>query len=87
MKDLRVAVIVAGKGVDQSSDYNDIIKICATRGDCYLVPLTDYFQAQNDEEIPNGVFTFLLDIEKDIDLTGTNIDGIHKNIVSTKFLN
>ena len=86
MKDLRVAVIPvnSGNGIDQSSDFAAIYKACMTRGDCFMLPLTDYFQKNNDEELPVH-WSFLLDIEKRIDLTGTNIDGIHQKLIPSNF--
>ena len=79
MKNLRVAMIPinSANGIDQSCDYNKIMKAIATRSDCKAIPLTDYFQMQNDEELPEH-WSFLLDTEKHIDLTGTNIKGIHQ---------
>jgi len=86
MKDLRVAVIPvdSSNGIDQSSDFNAIFKACATRGDCYMIPLTDYFQKQNDEELPPH-WSFLLDVEKRIELNGTNIKGVHQHEYPTNF--
>jgi len=80
MKNLRVAMIPidSSNGIDQRSEYSEIMKVVATRSDCQLIPLTDYFQMQNDEELPTH-WSFLLDIENDIDLTGTNIEGIHQH--------
>ena len=76
MKNLRVALVRINKGVDQSSTYEEILACTDTK----LYPLTDFFQAQNDEELPNDYWSFLLDIEKEVDLTGTNINGIHQNL-------
>jgi len=78
MKDLRVAIIPMGCGIDQTSDYNAIMKAIATRSDCQAIPLTDYFQMQNDQELPEH-WSFLLDTDKQIDLTGTNIKGVHQH--------
>jgi hypothetical protein len=72
MKNLRVAVVPIGVEIDQSSDVEEILN-CK---DVQLYPITDYFQAQNDEELKTH-WSFLIDIEKNIDLTGTNIDGVH----------
>ena len=72
MKDLRVAVVPIGLNIDQSSDVEEILACVETE----LYPMTDYFQAQNDEELKTH-WSFLIDIEKKIDLTGTNIKGIH----------
>ena len=80
MKNLRVAMIPVNtaNGIDQSSDYSKIYKTCMTRSDCKLIPLTDYFQMQNDEELPPH-WSCLLDINEGMDLTGTNIKGIHQH--------
>jgi len=72
MKDLRVAVVPIGVGIDQGSDVEEILACEKIQ----LYPITDYFQAQNDEELKTH-WSFLIDIEKKIDLTGTNIKGIH----------
>ena len=77
LKVLRVAVVpteMTDYGIDQSSTVEEILACKET----VLYPLTDYFQAQNDEDLPIH-WSFLIDIEKNIDLTGTNIDGIHMN--------
>ena len=76
MKNLRVAVVPTetGNDIDQSSTVEEILACPET----VLYPITDYFQAQNDEELPMH-WSFLIDIEKKVDLTGTNIDGIHCN--------
>jgi len=83
MKDLRVAIIpVKGAiGVDQRSSFDEIFKACATRSDCRLIPLTDYFQMQNDDELPSH-WSFLLDVENRVELTGTNIPGVHEGLDS-----
>ena len=75
MKNIRVAVIPTETGnneITQSSTYEEIINCEDTK----LYALTDYFKAQNDEELPIH-WSFLLDIERKVDLTGTNIKGIH----------
>lgn len=76
MKNLRVAVIPTetGNNIDQSSSVEEILACNETE----LYPITDYFKAQNDEELPIH-WSFLIDIEKNVDLTGTNIEGIHYN--------
>jgi len=75
MKNLRVAVIPTetGNGIDQNSTVDKILNC----DELQLYPLTDYFQAQNDEEIDLLHWSFLIDIEEKINLTGTYIDGIH----------
>jgi len=77
LKNLRVAVIPTetGNGIDQSSSVEEILEC----DELVLCPLTDYFQAQNDEEFDLLHWSFLIDIEKKENLTGTNIDGIHQN--------
>ncbi|MFO7968815.1 MAG: hypothetical protein R6U15_01740 [Candidatus Izemoplasmatales bacterium] len=82
MKNLRVAVIPTetGNGINQSSTVEEILNCDEVR----LYPLTDYFKAQNDEEIDLLHWSFLIDIEKKEDLTGTNIDGIHVHIKESK---
>ncbi len=82
MKNLRVAVVPTetGNGIDQSSTVEEILACEET----VLYPITDYFKAQNDEEIDLLHWSFLIDIEKNIDLTGTNIDGIHMNTKASK---
>lgn len=74
MKNLRVAVIPTetGNGIDQNSSVEDILNCKEVE----IYPITDYFKAQNDEELPVH-WSFLIDIEKNVDLTGTNIDGVH----------
>ena len=88
LKDLRVAMIPVNtaNGIDQSSDYNAIFKAIATRSDCKMIPLTDYFQMQNDEELPEH-WSFLLDVENKVDLTGTNIIGVHQHTFHKDFTN
>lgn len=92
MKNLRVAVIPTetGNNINQNSTVEEILNC----DELQLYPLTDYFQAQNDEDIDLLHWSFLIDIEKKINLTGTNIDGIHyysnsnedviKNIINRK---
>ena len=74
LKDLRVAVVPSetGNGIDQSSTYEEIVACKETT--YYSVP--DYFKAQNDEELPALHWSFLLDYNKKIDITGANVDGI-----------
>lgn len=74
MKNLRVAVVPTetGNNINQQSSIEEILACEETE----LYALTDYFKAQNDEEF--GLhWSFLIDIEKNVDLTGTNIDGVH----------
>lgn len=72
LKDLRVAVVPVGVGVDQGSDVEEILENANTQ----LYSVADFFQAQNDEELPESYWTFLIDIVKKDDLTGSNTDGI-----------
>ena len=76
MKNLRVAVVPTetNNGIDQSSTVEQILACEET----LLFPVTDYFKAQNDEEFAIH-WSFLIDIETNEDLTGSNIDGIHMN--------
>ena len=75
MKNLRVAVVPTEtqNSINQRSTVEEILACEET----VLYPLTDYFKAQNDEEIDLLHWSFLIDIEKNIDLTGTNINGVH----------
>lgn len=77
MKNLRIAVVPTEQefNIDQSSTVEEILDCKGTE----LYPITDYFKAQNDEELPIH-WSFLIDIEKKVDLTGTNIDGVHQNL-------
>lgn len=74
LKNLRVAVVPTetGNSIDQRSTYEEIVACEETT--YYSVP--DYFQAQNDEELPVSHWSFLLDYEKKVDCTGMNTDGI-----------
>lgn len=77
VKNLRVAVVPTetGNGIDQSSTVEEILACSETQ----LYPLTDYFQAQNDEEIDLLHWSFLIDITDKTDWTGSNLDGIHQH--------
>lgn len=82
MKNLRVAVIPTetGNGIDQDSTVEQIL-------DCkelQLYPVTDYFQAQNDEEIDLLHWSFLIDIQTQEHLNGTNIEGVHQHTKKAK---
>jgi hypothetical protein len=74
-KELRVAVVPASalSDVDQSSDIDDIM----ADPNLKLYPITDFFKAQNDDELPESYFSFLINIETREDLTGSNIEGVH----------
>jgi hypothetical protein len=79
IKNLRVAVVPTetGNSIDQSSS---VAKILACK-ETVLYPITDYFQAQNDQEIDLLHWSFLLDYTNpnDVrDITGCNINGIHQ---------
>jgi hypothetical protein len=82
MKNLRVAVVPTETGRNSINQQSSVEKILACK-QTVLYPLTDYFKAQNDEDLPMH-FSFLIDIEKNVDLTGTNIDGVHYNIETPK---
>lgn len=77
LKNLRVAVVPTetGNGIDQNSTYEEIVACKETR--YFSVP--DYFKAQNDEELSLMHWSFLLDNEKKIDITGCNVEGIDYN--------
>ena len=75
MKNLRVAVVPTetNNSIDQSSSVEEILECDET----ILCALTDYFQAQNDEELDALHWSFLINIKTKENLTGTNIKGIH----------
>jgi len=77
LKDLRVAVVPSetGNNINQQSTYEEIVACEETT--YYSVP--DYFKAQNDEELPLMHWSFLLDYNKKVDITGCNTDGIDYN--------
>ena len=77
LKNLRVAVVPTetNNNIDQNSTVEEILACDET----VLVPITDYFKGQNDEEFDVLHWSFLIDIVNKIDLTGCNIDGIHQN--------
>ena len=77
LKDLRVAVVPSetDNGINQSSTYEEIVACKETI--YFSVP--DYFKAQNDEELPAMHWSFLLDYNKKVDITGANTDGIDYN--------
>ena len=82
MKNLRVAVIPTetGNGIDQSSTVEQILN-CP---ELQLYPVTDYFKAQNDEEIDLLHWSFLIDIQTQEHLNGANIEGVHKHTKRVK---
>ena len=71
IKNLRVAVIPteSDKNINQGSTVKAILECTETR----LYQLPDYFQAQNDEELPTMYWSFLIDMENKVDLTGIDI--------------
>lgn len=74
VKDLRVAVVPteSDNGISQDSSVEEILECPETE----LYAITDYFKAQNDEEL--GLhWSFLINIDTREDLTGSNIEGIH----------
>lgn len=76
MKNLRVAVIPTEVSRDNDIDQSSTVEEILACEDVILYPLTDYFKAQNDEELPIH-WSFLINMETQQDLTGTNILGIH----------
>lgn len=78
IKNLRVAVVpVKNSNIDQRSSTAKILACPLTK----LFAITDFFQSQNDEELPKSFWTFLLDFTNpnDVaDITGSNINGIHQ---------
>lgn len=76
IEDLRVAVVPTETNnfIDQNSSVEQILACSET----ILYPFTDYFKAQNDEELPIH-WSFIIDMSKKTDWTGCNIDGIHQN--------
>jgi len=77
IKNLRVAVIPTetDNGIDQSSTVEQILE-CP---ELQLYAITDYFKAQNDEEIDLLHWSFLIDIETKLDWTGENLNGVHQS--------
>ncbi len=72
---LRVAVVpVDGTKIDQLSTVEQILACSKT----VLYAVTDFFQAQNDEELPKSYWSFLINMEDKSDWTGVNVDGIHQ---------
>lgn len=72
-------------GINQQSSVDDILN-CSERN---IFSITDYFKAQNDEDINLLHWSFLLDvtdIDNPLDITGCNIDGLHyfsrKNMIA-----
>lgn len=76
IENLRVAVVPSetGNDIDQRSSVEDILACEETK----LYPVTDYFQAQNNEELPMH-WSFLIDITNNIEWTGANLNSIHMN--------
>jgi len=81
LKVLRVAVVPTetGNGIDQSSSVEQILACEETQ----LYSVFDYFQAQNDEDLPILHWSFLINIEDNTIWNGMNTDGIdyHSNRV------
>ena len=84
MKDLVVAVVPTetGNGIDQSSSVEEILNCEET----VLYAVTDYFKAQNDEELPLLHWSFLINKKTNTDLTGANIVGVHQSLPMAKFV-
>lgn len=74
LKNLRVIVIPMNCDIDQSSSVEEILN-CSK---AIIYPVTDYFKAQNDEEVDLIHWSFLIDITTKEDWTGSNIEGIHQ---------
>lgn len=49
-----------------------------------MYAITDYFQAQNDEDLPLLHWSFLIDITTNTEITGANLNDIHMNERATK---
>jgi len=84
MKDLVVAVVPTetGNGIDQRSSVEDILNCEET----VLYAVTDYFKAQNDEDLPLLHWSFLINQKTKTDLTGANIVGVHQSLPMAKFV-
>lgn len=65
MKNLRVVVAPTETGENELSQRSSYVQIMTAveEGVAYMRTLDDYFQSQNDEELPIH-FSFLVDIEK-----------------------
>lgn len=74
---LRVAVVPTetDNDIDQRSNVDEILDCEETM----LYAITDYFKAQNDDELPMH-YSFLIDIQTKDDLTGCNMAGIHMDL-------
>ena len=74
LKVLRVAVVPTetGNGIDQRSSVEEILNCEETQ----LFSVPDYFQAQNDEDIPILHWSFLINIDTNTICNGMNTDGI-----------
>jgi hypothetical protein len=81
LKNLRVYVIPTEEGhsIDQSSSVEEIMNCEAAK----VYSVYDYFKAQNDEEHPMH-WSFIIDIEKKVDMTGCNTDGVDMNSKASK---
>ena len=72
MRNLKVAVVPTETGnnlIDQNSTVEEILACEETM----LYPVADYFQAQNDEDLPLLHFSFLIDMDLKMDLTGSDL--------------
>ena len=74
-KNLRIAVVPTetGNHIDQSSSVIEILACNET----ILFSVFDYFKAQNDDDLPQRYWSFVIDIVNNLDLTGENIKGIN----------
>jgi len=86
LKNIRVIVVPIGAGIAQDSSIEEIIGC----DEASWFTLTDFFQAHNDEELPESYWTFLVAGDHPRDLvenwTGVNIAGIHceRNFLSVE---
>jgi len=84
MKDLVVAVVPTetGNDINQRSSVEEILNCEET----VLYSVTDYFKAQNDEELPLLHWSFLINKKTKTDLTGANIVGVHQSFPLAHFV-
>jgi hypothetical protein len=70
-KNLRVAVVPTEteNGINQTSSVDEILSCDET----VLMRIGDFFKAQNDEELDLLYWSFLIDIDNMVDLTGSDI--------------
>lgn len=67
MKNLKVIVVpVLGNEIDQNSSVDEIL----SANNIEIVTVGDYFKGQNDMDFDYTHWSFLIDMDKMIDLTG-----------------